>query len=289
MTIKQRANIEAALGTIIFMILLFLLLWFVYLAKPELPEDEGIEVAFGVAEEGGGYEEQQSEVVPVVTTPPPSAPSQPSAPSTNDLITQEDEESLAIARQREQDKKRREEELANAERERRERAEAEARAEAERKAREQAEAEQRAREEAAAKAAAEKAAKEQAAKDKAAALGSLFGNNGSESTGSGDSTGNDQKGNPVGHGSIGGNEWSLSGRGARAIPKPANNFNQEGKVIITIRVDGAGNVIDAKQTGGNISDAATIQLAIDAAYKAKFTPSDNAQQVGTITYKFKFN
>lgn len=272
MTLKQKSKIYAIIGTIIMMLLLFLLLWFVYLAQPTLPEDEGIEVAFGNAEEGGGYQQEQAESTPVVSvTPPPT----PAAPSNNDLIVQEDEESLALQKQREEEKKRKQQELAEAERKRKEKEAAEARAEAERIAREQALAEQR--------------AKEQAAKDKAAAMGALFGNNGSDATGSGDSQGDSQKGNPIGHGSVGGNEWSLSGRGARAIPKPNNDFKQEGKVVVTIRVNANGDVIEAKQSGGNISDPTTIKLAVDAALKAKFTTSDNSQQVGTITYYFKFN
>lgn len=271
MTLKQRSHIEATLGTILSMVLLLLLLWFITMGVPTMQEDEGIEVAFGVAEEGGGYEPQQTEAMPPVTTvaPPPT----PAAPSSNDLIVQEDEESLALQRQQEEKRKK---ELADAERLRREKAEAEARAEAERIAREKALAEQR--------------AKEQAAIDKANAFGSLFGTNGSDATGSGDSQGNSQKGNPVGHGSVGGNEWSLSGRGAKAIPVPGKQFNQEGKVVVSIRVNAAGDVIDAKLgAGSTISDQATIKLAIDAAKQAKFTPSDNSQQMGTITYYFKFN
>lgn len=271
MTLKQRSHTEATLGTILAMVLLFLLLWFLSMGVPVLEEDEGIEVAFGITEEGGGYEPQQSESVPAATVaPPPSS----SAPSSNDLITQEDEESLALQRQREKEA-RRKQELADAERKRKEQAEAEARAEAERIAKEQALAEQR--------------AKEQAAIDKANALGSLFGNNGAGATGSGDSEGAGQKGNPIGHGSIGGNDWSLTGRGAKAIPRPGQNFEQEGKVVVSIRVDGNGDVIEAKLgAGSTISDQATIKLALDAARQAKFTASDNSQQMGTITYYFKF-
>ena len=63
---------------------------------------------------------------------------------------------------------------------------------------------------------------------------------------------------------------------------------QEGKVIVEIRVNAAGTVVSAKHKGGTISDRATIQLAIDAALKAKFTEGDH-DQIGTITYNFKFN
>jgi TonB family protein len=64
-------------------------------------------------------------------------------------------------------------------------------------------------------------------------------------------------------------------------------FNQEGKVVVQIRVNAAGNVIDAREAkGGNVSDKQTIQIALDAARRAKFTEGDH-DQIGTITYIFK--
>jgi len=93
-----------------------------------------------------------------------------------------------------------------------------------------------------------------------------------------------------GEGSDGENKWSLKGRGlVGSLPRPANTFNQAGKVVVQISVDAAGNVTEAVVVGGDISDKATIQLAVDAAKKAKFTSDKNIKQVGTITYTFKFN
>lgn len=271
MTLKQRSHTEATVSTIIAMLLLLLLLWLVYLDAPMPVEEEGIEVAFGDASEGGGYQPEQTPPAstPMQSVAPPPAPSQASH---EDVMTQDDEESLALQKRKEEEKKKKAEE---AERLRKEK-EAQAKAEAERIAKEQALAEQRAR--------------EQAAKDKAAAMGALFGNNGSDATGSGDSQGSSQKGNPIGKGSIGGNEWSLDGRDAKAIPKPIDQHNQEGKVVVRIRVNSSGDVIDAHMDAGStISDQATIKLALDAARNAKFSSSDKSQQVGTITYYFKFN
>ena len=214
--------------------------------------------------------EQQSEAIPLPSEA--AQPTRPSAPSDNDLMTQEDEESLALLRQQEEAEKARRQ--AEAERLQRQREE-EARLEAERKAKEAAEAERK--------------AKEAEAIAKANAMGSLFGNNGSDAVGSGDSKGSGQKGNPVGHGSVGGNSWSLAGRGIHGtLPKPANSFNQEGQVIVEIRVNAAGNVTNVTHKGGNISDKQTIQLALEAARKAQFTEGDH-DQIGTITYNFKFN
>ena len=269
MTKKQERHIVASVGTVLFLLLVFLILWFVRLTAVVPEEEEGVEVAFGEVAEAGGYMAEQSEAVPL-PQPEAAAPVQPSAPSDNDLLTQEDEEALAL--RKEQEKKERERKAAEAAEKQRQREE-QARLEAERKAREAAEA-------------AEKA-KQAEAIAKANQFGSLFGQSGNN-TGSGDSQGSGQKGNPVGHGSVGGNDWSMKGRDARAIPKPSNTFNQEGRVIVEIRVNAAGQVISASHKGGTISDKQTIQLALDAARKAKFTEGDH-DQIGTITYNFKFN
>ena len=270
MTKKQERHIVATIGTILFMLLLFLLLWFMRLFAVVPEQEEGVEVAFGEVEEAGGYMAEESEAIPL-PAPEPAAPIEPSAPSDNDLLTQEDEEALALRREAEEKEKARKQ--AEAEKLKKQREE-QARIEAERKAREAAEA-------------AEKA-KQDAAIAKANQLGSLFGNAGNNN-GSGDSQGSGQKGNPVGHGSSGGNSWNLSGRGIKGtLPQPSNTFKQEGRVIVEIRVNAAGQVVSVAHKGGTISDKQTIQLALDAAKKAKFTEGDH-DQIGTITYNFKFN
>ncbi len=252
------------------MLLVFLLLWLVRLYAVVPEQEDGVEIAFGEVEEAGGYMAEESEAVPL-PTPVTAAPEQPAAPSDNDLMTQEDEEALALRKA--QEEKERARKQAEAERLKKEREE-QARLEAERKAREAAEAERR--------------AKEAEAIAKANQMGSLFGNSGNN-TGSGDSQGAGQKGNPVGHGSSGGNSWSLSGRGIKGtLPQPSNNFRQEGKVVVQIRVNAAGVVTSATIVGGNVSDKQTQQLALDAAKKAKFTEGDH-DQIGTITYIFKLN
>ena len=273
MTLKQKSNIIASLGTLIVLLLLFLLLWFVSMGAPVLPEDEGIEVSFGNVPEAGGSEPNpEAQSVPMESVAPPPATSKP---TNNDLMTQEDEETLALQRQREKEEKVRKE--TEAERLRQEKAKA-AQEEAERIAKE--------------KALAEKKAKEQAAKDKAAAMGSLFGNNSAGAQGSGDTKGDGLKGNPVaGHGTTGGNNWSLAGRSIKGtLPEPKNDFRQDGKVVIAIWVLPDGTVKDAQVTRGTtISDQSTLQLALSAARKAKFSESDKSIQTGTITYNFKFN
>jgi len=269
-----RAKIESACVTAVVMFLIFLIMWYIYIDASVQKEEEGIEVSFGDSDTGGGMPDG---LLAASTQPtPPTAPPPPSTPSDNDLMTQEDESAAAL--RQEQEKKRKEKEKALQE-ERRKKKEQEAREKAEREAKE--------------KALAEKQAKEQAAKDKADQLGALFGNTDSPEGGNGsdrESASSGTKGNPLGHGSSGGNSWSLDGRGIRGeLPKPSTNFKQEGTVKVAITVDKEGNVIAAKAIGGTISDETTRQLAVKAAMKAKFTDTDRPdKQMGTITYTFKF-
>jgi TonB family protein len=251
MTKKQERHIIASIGTALFMLLVVLLLWLIRLSAVVPEQEEGIEIAF-VEEtpETGGYPSNTPNPSPI----PEDAPSAPSAPAVTQPTPATPPEPILS-----------EEETLAMERARKEKEEREA---AER-ARQQKEAE---------------------ASAKANAFAGLFGQTGEQSSNTGSSQGNGQKGNPVGHGTSGGNSWNLSGRGIKGtLPKPSNNFKQEGKVVVKIRVNAAGQVIDARETaGGTISDKQTIQVALDAARKAKFTEGDH-DQIGTITYIFKIN
>ena len=271
---EQQNKTQALCGSFIFMVLLFLFLWFMTISIPVPEEDEGIEVAFGAVQDAGGFESRQSEAVPVPAQTA-LAPAKP-VPSNNDLMTQEDEESLALQRAQDE-KRRREQELALAEQQRleREKAEAEAKARAEKEAREKAEAERH--------------AKEQAAIAKANQFGSLFGRNGNNANGSGDGKGDGQKGNPVGRGSQGAGVWSLPGRECLTMVQPSKDFKQGGKVVVSIQVDAAGNVTGAAiGKGTDISDYATQQIALKAARETKFSKGSSNIQIGTITYTFIF-
>lgn len=276
MTKQRQSHIIASLGTIISMCLIFLLLWWLQVKAPVQVEDEGIVVAFGDSEEGGGMPDVRplDAITQVEQIPAPPAPSRP---SDNDLLVQEDEESLALAKQTEEESKRKaeEEELI------RKRKEDEARAEAERIAKEKALAEQR--------------AKEQEAIDKANQLAALFGQAGTEEGANADNASASNtagtKGNPIGKGmgESNGMQWSLYGRNVKRLPKPSSDFAQAGKVVVNIQVDAAGNVTNATVGDGTtISDRSTQQLALQAARQAKFTEGDTPQ-IGKITYTFKLN
>ena len=276
MTKQTQSHIIALVGTIISMCLVFLLLWWLQVKAPVQMEDEGIVVAFGDSEDGGGMPDVRplDAITQVEQIPAPAAPSRP---SNNDLIVQEDEESLALAKQTEEEAKRKaqEEELI------RKRREEEARVEAERIAKEKALAEQR--------------AKEQEAINKANQLAALFGQagtaEGANADNASDSNTAGTKGNPIGKGMgiTNGTQWSLYGRNVKRLPKPSEDFAQAGLVVVQIMVDAAGNVTNATVTEGTtISDRATQQLALQAARQAKFTEGDTPQ-IGKITYTFKLN
>ena len=170
MTKKTERHIWAAVGTFLFMLLVLLLLWFVRLYAVAPEQEEGIELAFlEEMPETGGYPSDAPNPSPV----PEDAPAAPAAPAVSQPTPATPPEHIVS-----------EEETLAIERARKEKEE---RAAAER-ARQQKEAE---------------------AIAKANAMSSLFGNTGNNAqTGSG-SQGAGQKGNPVGHGSSGGNSWNL--------------------------------------------------------------------------------
>lgn len=266
---RGRSHIIASVGTAVFMVLLFLLLWFVYINRPDVKEEEGIMVSFGDADMGGGdMQEPTVNAVPEVVSPP--AP--PQQPSSNDLLTQETDESLVLAEQQKKEEKKRKEEQDRIRIQKEK--EEQARLEAERIAREEAIAQEK--------------AKKQAAIDKAQKLmGGAFSSNVSPSEGSGSTSGGTMQGNPVGKGSSGGHSWSLNGRSLQGkLASPRVGGVQEGKVVVNIRVNAAGKVVSATQGNGTtISEKATIQACLDASYKATFS-SGTGDVLGTITYKF---
>lgn len=276
---EYQSHIIAGAGTIVLLLLLLLLLFKISMHAPIQLEDEGIVITLGEADEGGGMPDAlpMSDAITQVEQQPVAPLPAPAQPSQNELMVQEDEESLALSQQNEEDLKRQaeEEELI------RKQKEEETRQEAERIAREKALAEQK--------------AKEQQAIDKANQLAALFGQAGSsEGANAENATANPaatSKGNPVGKsfGQVDGNMWSLQGRSVKTMPKPSTDFLEQGKVVVSIRVDKAGNVVAASiGDGTTISDRYTQQLALDAARRAKFTEGDK-EQIGSITYNFKLN
>jgi len=110
---------------------------------------------------------------------------------------------------------------------------------------------------------------------------------GGEGAGTGNGTGT---GTGTGDGAGDGISYSLGGRGSLMLHKPAYDSKEQGKVVVTIKVDKQGNVTSAVAgaKGTNVSDQTLWQLAKDAALRSRFIADPNAPdtQVGTITYNF---
>ena len=74
------------------------------------------------------------------------------------------------------------------------------------------------------------------------------------------------------------------------LHKPSYDSKEQGKVVVTIKVDKQGKVVNAVAgaKGTNVSDQTLWQLAKDAALRSSFVADTNAPetQVGTITYNF---
>lgn len=257
MTKKQERHIIASAGTALFLLLVFLILWFVYLTAVAPEQEEGIELVYAEIEEEEEPAAHSAAYAEELTDAAPAAPAQPAEEvatspdpgSAEEHLVSEEETLTMLQAQRE---------------------------------REEREAAERARKQKEAEAA-------QKAKDLIAKMG-IGKTDGANTSGDGDTKNAGQMGNPVGHGTtVGGGSWSLAGRGIRGtLPQPSNNFKQEGKVVVEIRVNAAGTVVSATVKGGDVSDKQTQQLALEAARKASFTEGDH-DQIGTITYIFKLN
>ena len=94
-----------------------------------------------------------------------------------------------------------------------------------------------------------------------------------------------------GDGGIGGPSFSLAGRGAKSLGKPSSSTEKAGNVVVEIKVDKDGNVLEAKagQRGTTLWDSNFWRACEKAARKSKFTANPDAPEVqkGTVTYIFR--
>lgn len=123
--------------------------------------------------------------------------------------------------------------------------------------------------------------------NKAGEQGKLYGSKNAKNykgnKGSGtEGTGNGKQGKGI--------SFSLEGRTAVNLPKPAYKSKEQGKIVVVIWVNKNGEVTKAfaGAKGTNISDLGLYKLTKNAALKAKFSPNPKApeEQKGTITYNF---
>ncbi len=276
---KNDSKIAGAVGTIAVHLLLLLAILFFGLRSVLPQEEEGLTVNYGNADSGEGLFEPApiSDVAKELEQLTPQEASVPdaSAPSLNEQITQDTEESLEVKKQREEAQRRERERLAEEKRKREE----QARLEKERLERE------------------EKIKK--AASTAQNAFSGTAGkgtDTGAKSQGIAGGTGNQGKTDGVADsknysgGGSGNSSYSLNGRSiSGTIPKPAYQQNIEGIIVVTIEVDASGKVLSAKSgaRGTTIGDATLRKAAEQAALKAKFNKiGGTAVQTGTITYKY---
>lgn len=272
------------MGTTALHVLVLLLLFFLTLSKPEPQEEGGVPVMLGNTELAAGdadpYTMTEVDVLPQpeLSEPEPVA-DEPEVEQP--LVTQTDETSIKVKKEEPKKEKKKEskpsvkpveKKPSHVEPEKKkEKTEAEKRAEAERLA---------------AQAAASKIAG-------AFGKGSKMGSKGNADAGEGiqgSPTGNGATGKASGVGGYG--TFDLNGRslgGGSGLPVPVYDVQDEGRVVVTIVVNPAGQVIRTsinKRT--NTVNPALRRAAEDAAKKARFNAIDGVDnQSGTITYYFK--
>lgn len=103
----------------------------------------------------------------------------------------------------------------------------------------------------------------------------------------------EQDGSPSDTGAgVEGVSWNLSGRSVVGrLPIPTYSDNATGRVVMEIIVDDSGRVTRAtyRAEGSTTNSSQLVSAAQKAALAAKFTPSGEFAQVGTITYTFRLN
>lgn len=288
----KKAQIIAAIGTILFHLCVLLILLNVYL-KREIPQDEeGLEVMFGMTDNGGNdfFEPTPAEEIAEQLAETATPAEQQVAPSDEAYQTQDLEESVQMKKVKSEEEIKKEKELAE-----KKRIEKQKKLEEQRKIAEEKrkmEAEKR---------------RQDSIRNAIAKRTNVFGNGGggngieNNTNGTGGNSSSGSKGNPFGsntstntegnsnYGSN--NSISLAGRSVRGgIARPTYSEQVEGKVIVSITVDKDGNVIEAHMIpkGTTVDNASVMKAAVEAAKRTKFTPSkDEKNQIGQITYDLK--
>ena len=288
----KKHRITGLIGTLVLHVLVLVFLLLVAISKPKMQEEGGVPVMLGNMEMAQGNADPYT-LTDVDVLDEPQLPTETTVPEPvsetpvkSDMITQEDEPTIAVPK-KETPKPTPKTETVKKKPVQKEPVKPKEKTEAEKKA----EAEKLAAEK---KAAEQKAAAEAAAKKIAGAFGkgTQTGSKGTGTTGDGiqgSPTGNSSEGQSSGVGGYG--TFDLNGRslGSGGLPMPVYNVQEEGRVVVTITVNPAGQVIHTsinKRT--NTANAALRKAAEDAARKARFNAVSGVNnQTGTITYYFK--
>jgi outer membrane biosynthesis protein TonB len=261
---EKDSRIKGIIGTILFHAGLIALFIFLGLSTPlPLPGEEGVEVNLGYTDQGMGNDQQPQPAPAEEDTPPPQPVEEPE----EEIITQESEEAPVIEKPEIIEKKP-EPELKPVEEVPEKKPEE--------KPVEQPQVDQRAI---------------YKGKSTNTEEGGQEGQTG-EAGDQGDPDGDPNATDYDGQGGKGdGPGFDLGGRGAKNLPSPSYNSNDQGNVVVEIFVDREGNVISARAgvKGTTINDARLWDVARDAAMRSRFMADPNApeRQRGTITYKFR--
>lgn len=268
MTQKEKGKYIGMAGAVLVHVLLIVFLIWAGFVVPAPAEEGGMPVMLGEVPDAWGQADPSLvdvDVMPEETTP------QPQEATEQDLMTQDLEETVALKPETKTPEKKEIKKPEKTEAEKAEEARKLAEAKAERERREAEEAARR---------------KVAGAFGKGAQMGSKGNTTGTGIQGSPD--GNAAEGATTGVGGYG--TFSLGGRsiGPGGLPKPVYNVQDEGKVVVNITVNPAGQVIATsinRQT--NTVNPALRKAAEDAAKKARFNAvSGLNNQAGTITYYF---
>jgi hypothetical protein len=83
--------------------------------------------------------------------------------------------------------------------------------------------------------------------------------------------------------------YSLVNRNSYELPPPIYTCLSGGSVVINIKVDALGYVVEAdfNKKSSNTDDWCLVENAITYAYRARFDSAQLAEQIGTITYLFQ--
>ena len=277
---KRKSELIGMLGALFVHVAFFALLILVSFVVPGPEEDAGgVPVMMGNTDSASGNADPSLVDVEILPLPAEPVAAQPEEVTEQELITQDTEETVVVKPKTEpkkEPKKEKPKEVKKPEKTAAEKA-AEARKLAEAKAEQE-----------------RKAAAEAAGKRVAGAFGKgaqMGGNKGTSDSGTGvegSKDGNSSTGAKSGVGGYG--TFNLGGRsiGEGGLPRPAYNVQEEGKVVVSITVNPAGQVIATsinRQT--NTVNATLRKAAEDAARKARFNSVDGMNnQTGTITYYF---
>ena len=284
---RKKGEYIGALGALLVHVAVIALLILVSFTVPQPDEDAGgVPVMMGNVDAASGFDDPSLVDVDIMDEDA-AAPAEtaPELPSEQDLLTQTEEETVTLKPKTEEPKKEtvKPKEVVKPKEpvKKPEKTEAEKAAEAKRLAEEKAERERKATEEAARK-------RVSGAFGKGA---QMTGNKGTAASGTGtegSKEGNSSTGAKTGTGGYG--TFDLGGRslGTGSLPKPVYNVQEEGRVVVNITVNPAGQVISTSISPQTNTVNSTLRKAAeDAAKKARFNTIDGVNnQTGTITYYF---